>query len=299
MPALTADGVDLVDEDDARLVLLRLVKQAAHARCADADKHLDEVRTADGEERHFRLARNGLGKQRFAGARRADEQHALGNARAQREEALGVLQKLDNLGQLFFFFVRARHVGKCDVVVNARLMAFGGGLAEVVHGTVLLVLLAHDVEPESDQKHDADQIWQHSLPPGRLVAAHLNGEAEVQRGERLVPQDASHVGIKTRRVRHISAEVILRRRRFFKRGRRVGILVYADQIVPNDQDGCDIAVFDMPQKVGIGDRFLFGTRRAEAAHRHRRKCDRRDQKHGKKQQAAHVSFVLQSNRSSF
>ena len=41
--AVTADRVDLVDEDDGRRVLLGLVEQVAHAARADADEHLDEV----------------------------------------------------------------------------------------------------------------------------------------------------------------------------------------------------------------------------------------------------------------
>src|ERR1700674_177765 len=40
---LASDGVDLVDEHDARRVLLRLVEQVADAAGADADEHLDEL----------------------------------------------------------------------------------------------------------------------------------------------------------------------------------------------------------------------------------------------------------------
>ena len=42
--AVPADGVDLVDEDDRRGVLLGLLEQVADAAGADADEHLDEVR---------------------------------------------------------------------------------------------------------------------------------------------------------------------------------------------------------------------------------------------------------------
>ena len=45
--AVTADRVNLVDEDDAGRVLLALLEQIADARRADADEHLDEVGTAD------------------------------------------------------------------------------------------------------------------------------------------------------------------------------------------------------------------------------------------------------------
>ena len=42
--AMTADGVDLVDEDDAGRVLLGLLEHVADAARADADEHLDEIR---------------------------------------------------------------------------------------------------------------------------------------------------------------------------------------------------------------------------------------------------------------
>src|SRR6266849_3166790 len=57
--AVAPDGVDLVDEDDAGGVLLPLHEEIAHARGADADEHLDEVRARDGEEGHARLAGDG------------------------------------------------------------------------------------------------------------------------------------------------------------------------------------------------------------------------------------------------
>ena len=55
--AVAPDGVDLVHEDDARAVLLGLLEQIPHARGANADEHLHEVRAGDREERHARLAR--------------------------------------------------------------------------------------------------------------------------------------------------------------------------------------------------------------------------------------------------
>ena len=60
--ALAADGVDLVDEDDAGRVLLGLVEEVADAARADADEHLDEIGAADAEERHARLAGDRLAR---------------------------------------------------------------------------------------------------------------------------------------------------------------------------------------------------------------------------------------------
>ena len=67
--AMPADRVDLVDEDDAGRVLLGLLEHVAHARSADADEHLDEVGTGDGEERHLGFAGDGARQQRLARTR--------------------------------------------------------------------------------------------------------------------------------------------------------------------------------------------------------------------------------------
>ena len=76
--AMATDGVDLVDEDDAGRRLLGLVEHVANSACADADEHFDEVRTGNCKERNASFTRNGAGEQGLAGARRTDEQRALG-----------------------------------------------------------------------------------------------------------------------------------------------------------------------------------------------------------------------------
>ena len=98
--AVAADGVDLVDEDDGRRVLLGLLEQVAHAARADADEHLDEVGAGDRVERHARLAGDGAGEQGLAGSGRAVEQHALGDARADGLELGRVLEEVLDLFEL-------------------------------------------------------------------------------------------------------------------------------------------------------------------------------------------------------
>ena len=80
--ALLADGVDLINEHDAGGFLLGLLKQVAHLGRAHAHEHLHELRAGHGEERHVGLAGHSLGQHGLAGARRADQQHALGHGRA-------------------------------------------------------------------------------------------------------------------------------------------------------------------------------------------------------------------------
>src|SRR5438477_251413 len=80
---LAADRVDLVDEDDAWGVALRLIEQVTHPRRADADEHLDELGARDREERHAGLAGDRAREHRFAGAGRPDQEHAARDPRAE------------------------------------------------------------------------------------------------------------------------------------------------------------------------------------------------------------------------
>ena len=67
------NGIKLVNENYAWRLLFGLLKHVPDTRCADADKHLDEVRTGNGEERHLRFARYCLRQQCLTGARRTDQ----------------------------------------------------------------------------------------------------------------------------------------------------------------------------------------------------------------------------------
>jgi hypothetical protein len=66
-----ADRVDLVDEHERRRFLLGLLEQLAHARGAQADEHLDELRARHEEERDVGLAGDGTREERLAASRRA------------------------------------------------------------------------------------------------------------------------------------------------------------------------------------------------------------------------------------
>ena len=149
--ALTADGVDLVDEDDRRAGFLRLLEQVAHAGSAHADEHLDEVGAGNAEERDARLARDGACEQRFTGTRRAHEQATARDFRAHRlvlgrvrEEILDLLHLLDRL-------VDAGDVLELDVGAFLKRL-LGLGLAEVHLGIVGLLHLV-----EQEEQHGADQ----------------------------------------------------------------------------------------------------------------------------------------------
>src|SRR5918995_1384913 len=86
-------GIELVDEDDRWGVLAGLLEEVAHTTSADTHEQLDELRGAQGEERHPRLARDGPRQERLARSRGSHEQHTLGAVPPRRVYFSGSLRK--------------------------------------------------------------------------------------------------------------------------------------------------------------------------------------------------------------
>ena len=108
--ARLADGVQLVDEDDAGRLLLGLLEEVAHPRRAHAHEHLHELGAGEEEEGHVGLARHRPREERLARARRPDQEHALGDAPAEPLVLLRVLEEVHDLHQLRLGLVHAGHV---------------------------------------------------------------------------------------------------------------------------------------------------------------------------------------------
>ena len=159
---VAANGVDFIDEDQARReFLLPLLEHVAHAAGADADEHLDEVRTADAEERHVRLAGDGAREQRLAGAGGADHEDALRDAPAEALELLRVFEELDDLPNFLLRLVDTGDVFESDFVL-LQLHRLGLALAEAHRAALghLHLLAEEEVEDQQDEE-DRQQADQH------------------------------------------------------------------------------------------------------------------------------------------
>jgi len=86
----TADGVDLVEEDEAGLLGARHLEQLAHHARALAHVLLHQLGADDADEAGVGAVGDGARAQRLARAGRPVEQHALGRLDAQVDEALGL-----------------------------------------------------------------------------------------------------------------------------------------------------------------------------------------------------------------
>ncbi|GBD19185.1 hypothetical protein HRbin27_01689 [bacterium HR27] len=109
---LPADRIQLVDEDDRRCLRLRALEQVAHPAGSDSDEHLDELGSADAEERDARFTGHRPRQQRLSGTGRTDQQHTTRQPRSDPVILGGILQKIDDLGEFRLRLLLARHVGE-------------------------------------------------------------------------------------------------------------------------------------------------------------------------------------------
>ena len=145
---VTADSVDLVYEDDRRSTSLSLLEQVAHAASANANKHLDKVRTRDRVERNLRLACYCTSQQRLTGSWRTIKQHALRNLGADCLKASWILKEVFDLFEFFDRLVSAGNVleGRLGHVFIDGLSF---GLAKVHQLAAATGHLAHEEEQQS------------------------------------------------------------------------------------------------------------------------------------------------------
>ena len=156
--ALTADGIDFVDKDDAGRVFFRFFKHVAHARGADADEHFHKIRAGNGEKRHFRLASNGARQQGFTGAGRADHEQAARNLSAEAAEFARVAQKFDHFDHVCFRLIGASNVGKGYLDFVFRNQA-GAAFAKGKRAALATALnLAGGEHKEPDEQQNRQQI---------------------------------------------------------------------------------------------------------------------------------------------
>src|ERR1019366_10406754 len=107
-----SQAVELVNEDDRRLVASRLPEELANPAGADADEHFGEIAAMNAKEAGVGLAGDGLGQHRLAGSRRPDQQNSLRQASSQPLVLLGVANEIHDLLHLGLSLIDAGHVAK-------------------------------------------------------------------------------------------------------------------------------------------------------------------------------------------
>ena len=158
--AMATDGIDFINEDQARSVFLALLEHVTDAAGAHANEHFHEIRSADTEEWHVSLASNGLGQERFSGPRRADHEHALGDFAAEALEFLGILEKLDDLPDFFLGLITTGHVLEGDLVavlIQKLRTAFAEAESPAASHLHLLTDEEEDAHNEECREHEHEE----------------------------------------------------------------------------------------------------------------------------------------------
>ena len=275
--ALTADRIDLIDEDDRGGHLFGLLEQVAHTAGADADIELHEVGAGDAQKLDARLARNGLGHEGFAGARRADEQHALGDARAHLGIVARALEEVHDLAQLLLFLVRTGDVRKrlfFVLIDRAR-----GGLAEAADagGSPAAAHAVHHQVPDDDENAHDDEIRQEGQPPrglpALLVVIFLEGS-----GVLLLLDQLAQIVPEPRGARERLLDLILLRLGIF-------LAQLQRELVALERERLDLLLLEeiLDLGVGIGLNRLVGRHNIE---------DQRDENHTDEHVEAHIAGAI-------
>ena len=93
--AAFADGIDLIDENDAGCHLLGFLKQVADTGRTHPHKHFHEIRTGQGKEWNVCFSCHRFCQQRLTGSRRAHQQRALGQLGTDLCIFSGVMQEIN------------------------------------------------------------------------------------------------------------------------------------------------------------------------------------------------------------
>ena len=150
---MTADRIDLIDEDQAGAVLLGPFEQVPHPAGADAHKHLDEFRSGEREKGHARFPCDRFCQQGFAGARGTNQQHTLGDFGAYGCESLRSLEEGHHFLQVLLGLLHPGHVVKLDTRLSLHGEA-GLGLTKL---HCLAGATGHPAAPAGQEHQRADQ----------------------------------------------------------------------------------------------------------------------------------------------
>mmetsp|Transcript_8774 Transcript_8774/g.33112 ORF Transcript_8774/g.33112 Transcript_8774/m.33112 type:complete len:487 (-) Transcript_8774:618-2078(-) len=167
---LTAHGIDLVDEDDARRVLARLLEEVAHATGTHADEKLYKVGARHGEEGHVRFASRRLRQEGLSRSGGTAEDRSLRNLGAEVLKLLRVLQELHELHDLLLRLLTARDVLERDIHI------FLGDLlrpaASDVEDGSAAPRVAHEVEDRAEDEQGRKELEHLRAPAGLLHVLH-------------------------------------------------------------------------------------------------------------------------------
>ena len=262
--AVTSDRVDFVYEYDARRILLSGVEQVAHTRRADADVHLDEIRTGDRVERNPGLSGYRLCEQGFTCAGRSHEQDAVRYVRAEPRELSRIAQELDDLDELLLLLIRSGYILEVYLLFLVRA-ELGASLAEAAYLAALAAgsreLIDYE-EPEYNEQYDYYRVRQQADPP-----------RDIDRFGDVVLLDDAVAELLLYSVAELLPEHVVVAQ--LERDYRIVLLYYSQPVVAVYLKGFDLLFVEQPVNIAVNDLLA----RLIAEQRRRREEYHADQHH--------------------
>ena len=121
--ALSAYGINLIDEDNTGCGLFRFCKQVTHTAGTYPDKHFYKLRSRDVEERGVCLAGNGASEKSFTGSGRPHQQNTFRDLCSDIRKLFWMLQKVDEFRDFFFYLFCTGNIFKGDLIFLGRHLA--------------------------------------------------------------------------------------------------------------------------------------------------------------------------------
>ena len=148
---LTTHGIDFVDEQNTRSVLLAGFKQVTHAGCTHANEHFHEVRTRHAKERHSCFTCDSAGEERLTRTRRTNEECPLRDASTELVVLLRVLQKFNEFLQVLLGFVATGNIVERRLLLRVQLAHLALAERERALTATAHLTAHHDVEERNQQ----------------------------------------------------------------------------------------------------------------------------------------------------
>mmetsp|Transcript_3420 Transcript_3420/g.5643 ORF Transcript_3420/g.5643 Transcript_3420/m.5643 type:complete len:320 (+) Transcript_3420:2563-3522(+) len=218
---LTSNGINLIDENNARSILLGLGENITDTGSTHSNKHLNELGTGDGDEGNSSLTSDGLGKKSLTCSGRTIQDNSSGNSAPVLRVNLRLLQKVNNLSQFQLGSITSGDILKVDSSVRDHLnlglgLTHTHGVSRTTHASwhTSSGTTAEEEETSEESGRKDERLGKISKTTGCLVGGkhgniNLVGGELCQKirivGERL-KLNTSSIGINSKELSSVSGE---------------------------------------------------------------------------------------------
>ena len=167
-PAL-ADGVELVDKDEAGRLFTGLLEHVPDPGSPDADEHLHELGPADLEEGNFCLTGDRLGEKGLSRSGGTDEENAPGNLSADGLVFLSGLSRKSTISSSSALASSTPATSLNVTPVSPSATSFALFSPKDITPMPVLPILFIEITPDEHEEDDREQPGEEGTRPGLVL----------------------------------------------------------------------------------------------------------------------------------